>query len=152
MQGSTLASGNPAASVFQLAAGNIGYKLFGIVIWAAAVTSVVGASFTSVSFAQTFHPLITERKNYFIIGFIAVAATLFAIFGNPVKVLIFAGALNGFILAFSLGIMLIAASKKRIMKDYRHSPILMIAGILVALLMLLFGSITVYKELGKLFG
>lgn len=44
---------NPPASVFQLAAGNVGYKIFGIVMWSAAITSVVGAAYTSVSFIQT---------------------------------------------------------------------------------------------------
>ena len=120
-------------------------------IWAAAATSVVGASFTSVSFAQSFHPILTKKKNYFIIAFIICAALLFYIFGKPVKVLIFAGAFNGFILAFSLGIMLIAASKKRIMKEYKHPAALLIAGACVALLMLVFGSMTIYTELGKLF-
>lgn len=151
MQGLTLNPNNPAASVFELAVGNIGLKLFGIVIWAAAVTSVVGASFTSVSFAQSFHPVVTSKKNYFIIGFIVVAALLFALFGNPVKVLIFAGAFNGFILAFSLGIMLIAIANKRIAKEYKHPPVLLIAGIVVALIMLVFGSMTIFKELKNLF-
>ncbi len=151
MQGLKVDAGNPAASVFRLAAGNIGYKLFGIVIWAAAITSVVGASFTSVSFGQSFHPIVTSRKNYFIIAFIIVAAILFAVFGNPVKVLIFAGAFNGLILAFSLGIMLIASTKKRIMKQYTHPKLLIVAGFVVALLMLAFGSITVMNELRKIF-
>ena len=151
VQGLKIDESNPPASVFQLAAGNVGYKLFGIVIWAAAVTSVVGASFTSVSFAQSFHPLVTKKKNYFIIAFIVVAALLFAAFGKPVRVLIFAGAFNGLILAFSLGIMLMAATKKRIMKDYEHSVALLVAGAVVALLMLVFGGITVMNELKKIF-
>jgi len=151
MQGLTLDAGNPAASVFGLAAGNLGYKFFGIVIWAAAITSVVGASFTSITFAQTFHPIVSKNKNYFIVAFIILAAIIFSIFGKPVKVLIFAGAFNGFILAFSLGIMLIAATQKRIMKNYKHPVGLIIAGACVALLMLVFGSITVYNELSKIF-
>jgi Mn2+/Fe2+ NRAMP family transporter len=151
MQGLTLNPQNPAASVFELAVGNIGLRLFGIVIWAAAVTSVVGASFTSVSFAQSFHPFITQKKNFFIIVFIIVAALLFALFGKPVKVLIFAGAFNGFILAFSLGIMLIAIAQKRIARNYKHSTLLWIAGIIVALMMLVFGSMTMYNDLNKLF-
>jgi len=151
MQGLTLDAGNPAASVFGLAAGDLGYKFFGIVIWAAAVTSVVGASFTSISFAQSFHPIVSKNKNYFIVAFIIIAALIFSIFGKPVKVLIFAGAFNGFILAFSLGIMLIAASQKRIMKNYKHPLALLIAGACVALLMLIFGSMTVYSELSKIF-
>ena len=151
MQGLTLDASNPAASVFGLAAGNLGFKIFGIVIWAAAVTSVVGASFTSISFAQSFHPSVSKNKNYFIVAFIIIAAALFAIFGKPVKVLIFAGAFNGFILAFSLGIMLLAVTNKRIMKNYKHPVALIIAGACVALLMLVFGSITVYNELNKIF-
>ena len=54
--GMVISDANPPASVFQLAAGNVGSMLFGIVMWAAAITSVVGASFTSVSFIKTFHP------------------------------------------------------------------------------------------------
>jgi Mn2+/Fe2+ NRAMP family transporter len=152
VQGFVIDKSNPAASVFQLAAGNLGYKLFGIVIWAAAVTSVIGASFTSVSFAKSFHPLVSKNKNYFIIIFIVVAAILFAVFGKPIKVLIFAGAFNGFILAFSLGIMLLAATKKRIMKEYNHPRSLLIIGSVVAFILLVFGSLTIINELKKVFG
>ena len=150
-QGLTLDANNPAASVFGLAAGNIGFKFFGIVIWAAAITSVVGASFTSVSFARSFHPSVAKNKNYFIVSFIIIAAALFAIFGKPVKVLIFAGAFNGFILAFSLGIMLIAASQKRIMKNYKHPLLLLIPGTGICFLMLVCGAIIIYRELKGLF-
>lgn len=143
-KGLILDKSNPAASVFQLAAGNIGYKIFGIVLWAASVTSVVGASFTSITFAQSIHPLLVKKQSYFIIAFIICAALLFAAFGKPVKVLIFAGAFNGFILAFSLGILLIAATQSRIMKGYQHPRAYLIAGSLVALTMLIFGSLTLF--------
>ncbi len=149
MQGFKIDSANPAASVFQLAAGDLGYKFFGIVIWAAAVTSVIGASFTSVSFAKSFHPIITTKKNYFIIAFIICATLLFTFFGKPVKVLIFAGAFNGFILAFSLGIMLLAATKSPIMKTYKHPRILLILGVLVTVLLFIFGSMTMFEEFHK---
>lgn len=152
VQGFVIDKSNPAASVFQLAAGNVGYKLFGIVIWAAAVTSVIGASFTSVSFAKSFHPIVSKNKNYFIIIFIVVATILFAVFGKPIKVLIFAGAFNGFILAFSLGIMLLAATKKRIMKEYNHPRSFLIVGFVVAFILLVFGSLTMINELKKVFG
>ena len=151
MQGLVINLDNPAASVFQLAAGNLGYKFFGIVIWSAAVTSVVGASFTSISFAQTVHPIVLKKKSYFIVGFIVCAAMLFAFFGKPIKVLIFAGAFNGFILSFSLGIMLIASTKSRIMKNYKHPKSYLITGGIVALLMLVFGSIVMINELQKVF-
>lgn len=147
MKGLKVDMANPPASVFQLAAGTIGYKLFGIIIWAAAVTSVVGVSFTSISFIQSFHPKIMKYKNSFIIFFIIIATLFFVFFGRPIKVLIFAGAFNGLILAFSLGIMLIAATQKRIMKDYKHPKTYLIAGFFVVLLILIFGSVTVYREI-----
>ena len=53
--GVKLATGNPAASVFQSAAGELGYKFFGIVIWIAAITSVVGASRTAAAALQACH-------------------------------------------------------------------------------------------------
>ena len=38
--GVTLAAGNPAAAVFGAAAGEVGFRLFGVVMWAAAITSI----------------------------------------------------------------------------------------------------------------
>jgi Mn2+/Fe2+ NRAMP family transporter len=46
--GLSIDDANPPASVFQNAAGTIGYKIFGIVMWCAAITSVIGAAYTSV--------------------------------------------------------------------------------------------------------
>ena len=60
-KGAVLAADNPAGSVFQHAAGNVGYRFFGFVMWCAAITSVVGASFTSVSFFKTLHPFFGEK-------------------------------------------------------------------------------------------
>src|SRR5438034_711294 len=40
---------NPPASAFRLGAGDWGYRIFGIVLWSAAITSVVGCSYTSLS-------------------------------------------------------------------------------------------------------
>ena len=53
-QGFQLDPSNPPASVFQLAVGNVGYKIFGVVMWAAAISSVIGAAYTSVSFYPQF--------------------------------------------------------------------------------------------------
>lgn len=57
-QGLTLDPANPPASVFKLAAGDLGYKIFGLVMWSAAITSVVGCAYTSVSFIRTFSPTL----------------------------------------------------------------------------------------------
>ncbi|MFR3663411.1 NRAMP family divalent metal transporter, partial [Flintibacter sp.] len=50
--------GNPAAEAFRLAAGDLGYRLFGLCLFSAGVSSVVGAAYTSVSFLKTLHPFI----------------------------------------------------------------------------------------------
>lgn len=114
-QGLQLDPNNPPASVFKLAAGNVGYKMFGVVMWAAAITSVVGAAYTSVSFIRTFNATLEKYHKWIIIGFIAVSTIVFALVGKPVAILILVGALNGLILPIALGVMLVAAHKKKLL-------------------------------------
>ena len=75
--GYKLDAGNPAASVFQIALGDVGYKLFGIVLFSAALTSVIGAAYTSVSFLRSFHPNFEKYNNWVIIGFIAFSTLVY---------------------------------------------------------------------------
>lgn len=126
---------NPPASVFQLAAGDVGFKLFGIVIWAAAVTSVVGAAYTSVSFLKTFHPFFEKNQSKIIIGFIVFSTIIFLLVGKPVKTLVVVGTLNGFILPIGLAIILVASTKSKLIGSYKHSLILQLLGWFVVLLM-----------------
>jgi Mn2+/Fe2+ NRAMP family transporter len=151
MQGITLNADNPAATVFQTAAGNIGFKIFGIVIWAAAITSVVGASYTSVSFIRSFHKGIEKNNKSIITAFIILSAGIFIIIGRPVKTLVFVGALNGMILPVALGTMLIAAHNKKIIGKYKHPFALTAFGIIVTAAMTWMGIKTMIAELGKLF-
>lgn len=72
-QGIAIDDGNPTASVFQLAAGNFGYRLFGLVMFAAAITSIVGSAYTSVSFIKTFDRRIAKNENWIIIAFILIS-------------------------------------------------------------------------------
>jgi Mn2+/Fe2+ NRAMP family transporter len=134
---------NPPASVFQNAAGDIGLRLFGIVMWAAAITSVVGAAFTSVSFLKTFHPSIERRNNLVVIAFMIVSAVVFLLLGNPVRLLVFAGTVNGFILPIGLSLILIASRKRSLMKDYVHPLILQVLGWMVVAIMLAFSVTTI---------
>jgi len=119
-QGISLGNENPAAVVFESAAGKIGYRIFGLVLWSAAITSVVGSAFTSVSFARSIHPLIEKYFRQIIISFIILSTVVFLLVGQPVKVLITVGAINGLILPFALAIILLAAWRKDIYKEYRH--------------------------------
>jgi Mn2+/Fe2+ NRAMP family transporter len=130
-RGIPLTENNPAASVFQIAAGQIGYKIFGIVMWSAAITSVIGSAYTSISFLKTFHPSLIHRQKPMIIVFIVISAIFFILNGQPVKTLVFVGALNGFILPFSLGIILMAAYRRQIVQAYRHPAWLTVFGGLV---------------------
>lgn len=66
----------PASSSFKAGAGIIGYKIFGLVILFAAITSIIGAAYTSVSFLKTLHPFIMENEKWFVIGFIAVSTVI----------------------------------------------------------------------------
>lgn len=150
-QGLALDPKNPPASVFQLAAGNIGYKMFGVVMWAAAITSVVGAAYTSVSFIRTLNPTLEKYHKWIIIGFIAISTIVFALVGKPVAILILVGALNGLILPISLGVMLIAAYKPKIVGDYKHPMWMTVFGIVIVLMMAAMSVYTMYTEVPKLF-
>jgi Mn2+/Fe2+ NRAMP family transporter len=129
--GAKLSADNPAATIFQFAGGNVGYKIFGVVIFAAGISSVVGSAYTSVSFIKSFHPAILKFNRQVIIGFIVVSAVIFLIVGKPVKTLIMVGAINGFILPLSLGVMLLAAYRSKITGDYKQPIWLTISGVIV---------------------
>ncbi|MEC1545449.1 NRAMP family divalent metal transporter [Bacillus halotolerans] len=141
---------NPAASVFQLAAGNVGYKIFGLIMWSAAITSVIGAAYTSVSFFKTFSPKIEKNSRGIIIGFIVVSTLAFVTIGQPAKILVLVGSLNGLILPIALGTLLIAAYKKNIVGDYKHPLWLTGSGALVVIVMAIMGVYTLFTQLPQL--
>lgn len=134
-KGNILDFQNPPASVFRLASGQIGYKLFGLVMWSAAISSVIGSAYTSVSFIKTFHPFINRNNQVIIIIFILISCVSYLAVGQPIKTLIFVGALNGLILPISLGAMIFAAYKRNIVGDYKQPLSLTIAAIVVIILM-----------------
>lgn len=148
--GGVLSDGNPAGSVFQLAAGNLGYRFFGFVMWCAAITSVVGASYTSVTFFKTLSPFVEKFQRIIISVFIIISTIIFVSIGNPVTLLIFAGAVNGLVLPIALTIILIAATRNKIVGDYHHPLWMQVAGWLVVALMSYMGWITINSSLHKL--
>ena len=126
--GNQLDAGNPAADAFKIAAGTVGYKIFGLVFLAAALTSIVGAAYTSVSFLKTLFKVVKDNENLFIIAFIVVSTLILIFLGKPVKLLVLAGSLNGLILPITLAITLIASKKEGIVGKYKHSNILFLLG------------------------
>ncbi|SDI26661.1 Mn2+ and Fe2+ transporters of the NRAMP family [Alteribacillus persepolensis] len=142
---------NPTATVFLTAAGDVGLRLFGLVLWAAGITSVVGAAYTSVSFLTSFHPSIEKYKRYWTIGFILFSTLVFTIVGEPVFLLIFAGAFNGLILPLTLGSVLLAAHSKKIVHDYRHPLWMTIFGAVVAVGTAVLGVRTLWIQFTNFF-
>jgi Mn2+/Fe2+ NRAMP family transporter len=150
-QGLTLDKGNPAASVFELAAGKVGYKFFGMVLWAAALTSIVGSAYTTVSFLETLSAFLGKHRKGLIVGFIVLSTAVFVSIGKPVKILIAAGALNGVILPLSLGVMVAAAYRRALVGNYKHPTWLAVSGVLVVILMSMMSVYSIVTEVQKLF-
>ena len=147
--GSSLGEKNAAASVFQIAAGDAGYKFFGVVMWSAAITSVIGASYTSVSFWKTFSPALEKNQRWLISGFIILSTVIFIILKQtPSYILVTAGILNGLILPVALAIMLVAVMKKRLFPVYKHPVWMQIAGWIVVVLMTWMSVLTIQQLIG----
>jgi Mn2+/Fe2+ NRAMP family transporter len=140
---------NPPASIFFHAAGIIGLRIFGVVLWSAAISSVVGAAYTSISFLKTLHPLIATYERLFISIFIICSTTIFVWIGKPTALLIAAGAINGLILPIALAIVLVAATKPRLMKGYRHPLWMQVAGWMVVCVMSWMGVLSIMQWVKK---
>lgn len=132
-KGLLVQSGNPTADVFRQAAGETGFRLFGIVMWCAAVTSVLGSAYTTISFAKTYIPWLQRNPEKGAIIFILCSTVFFLGWGNPVQLLLAAGLINGFILPVSMVILLLAVTKNN--NGYQHPRILTITGWLIAALL-----------------
>lgn len=138
--GAVLAEQNQAASAFEHAAGEFGLRAFGLIFWAAAITSVIGASYTTVSFLTT-HTTKPRTQSLLTVGFIAVCLAIFLWLQQaPAKLLIFAGGFNGLILPLGFTVILWVAWRRRdLMRGYRYPRWLLLVGVLAWLLTLWLG-------------
>lgn len=145
--GVSLTSGNLAAEAFQSAAGDIGRTLFGVILWAASITSVIGAAYTSVSFVTSAKTSPRVRSIATCV-FIAVSATAFTLLGQaPATLLIMAGAVNGLILPVGFAVILWVAWRRRdLLGGYVYPKWLLVIGVAAWLLTLYLG----YRSLGGL--
>ncbi len=128
---------NPAAQAFQAAAGNFGLRAFGVVLWAAAITSVIGAAYTSMSFLQAFKPGISERsRNRATVVFILISLLVYLALGTaPAALLVFAGGFNGLILPLGLTIfMVIGWTRQDLLGGVPYPKWLLVLGSLVCVL------------------
>ena len=143
-KGVQLDSNNPAATVFETAGGRWGLFIFGIVLWSAAISSVIGASYTSYTFVKNIQNKWIQKERGMITLFIILSTSLFVILGKPKELLLAAGLVNGFILPFALGVMLIASRKLPLLKQFKYPLWIELSGWAVVLLM---GSMSVYAAI-----
>lgn len=148
--GFTLDAKNPAGSAFHQALGNLGLKFFGVVLFLAAISSIIGAAYTSVSFLRTFHIALDKYHRFIVIAFIIISTAVFALLGkSPASLLIFAGTINGWILPITLLVMIIAAHKKSIVGDYKHPKWMSAFGIVIVILMSYLAILSIIKLFGS---
>ncbi|MFL0503505.1 NRAMP family divalent metal transporter [Kocuria rhizophila] len=148
--GVALAGDTMAADAFRAAAGEIGVRIFGVVLWAAALTSVIGAAFTSISFvtSSTGSP---RTRNLLTVGFVLVCGVIYLVLGQaPQTLLVFAGAFNGLILPFGFAILLWVGWRRRdLLQGYRYPGWLLVVGV-IAWLFSVFLAVNSLTGLSKL--
>ncbi|WP_404289430.1 NRAMP family divalent metal transporter [Glutamicibacter arilaitensis] len=138
--GVALTSDNKAAEAFGAVAGDIGLRTFGVILWSAALTSVIGAAYTSVSFV-TKSATKERTRNLITVAFIAVCAVIYLFLGQaPQTLLIFAGAFNGLILPVGFAVLLWVAWRRRdLLNDYKYPAWLLTIGALTWVLTIYLG-------------
>lgn len=138
--GVTLSEDNTAADAFQHAAGEFGLRAFGVVLFAAGLSSVIGAAYTSVSFV-TSQQSSDRVRNFATVAFIAVCAVAFVVLNSaPQTLLIFAGAINGLILPIGFAIVMWVAWRRRdLLQGYKYPAWLLIIGVLAWFLTIFIG-------------
>lgn len=134
------ASTTQAADAFQYAAGTVGVRLFGIILFGAALTSVIGAAFTSVSFI-TRQGASQNLRNGVTVGFILFSAAVFWMLGQaPQTILIVVGTVNGLILPIGFTLILWVAWRRQDLLDgYVYPKWLLVIGVLSWLLTIYLG-------------
>jgi Mn2+/Fe2+ NRAMP family transporter len=128
--GAALDPESQAASAFQQAAGQVGLRVFGIVLWAASITSVIGASYTTVSFITSRTRTPERLRAWIVVAFIAVTTLIYLVVGAaPVTLLVFAGAFNGLLLPVGIGVILWVAFRRRdLLHGYEYPRWLLAVG------------------------
>lgn len=127
---------NPAAQAFAAGLGDWGMRIFGVVLWAAAITSVIGAAYTSVSFLVAFMEMTDRSRNIATVIFIAVSLAVFVTIGTaPAALLVFVGGFNGLILPIGLTIFTyVGFARSDLMGGHRYNrPLLVLSAIVCAL-------------------
>lgn len=137
---------NPALQAFQHAVGSFGVQLFGFIFWAAAITSVIGAAYTSVTFMTVFNKRMGERqRSIATVIFIAVSLVIYLMLGTaPAALLVFAGGFNGLILPIGMTLFIYVGWKRAdLMAGYRYPRWLLWTGLITCALTWYMGALSV---------
>jgi len=128
--GASLDPDNQAASAFSQAAGEVGLRVFGVVLWAAAITSVIGASYTTVTFVTSRTKTSERTRTILVCAFIVFTTMVFVAVGTaPTTLLVFAGAFNGLLLPFGIGVLLWVATRRAdLLNGYAYPRLLVSVG------------------------
>jgi len=120
--GAHLSRETPVFDAFRVGAGQVGFVLSTLVFWSAAITSVVGCSYTSISFLSGQSTERTQARRIILFIFLSLVAFIVSNrFGwQPTPLLIAAGTINGVLMPVILGVVLVAAYRRQVMGEYRH--------------------------------
>ncbi|WP_454157434.1 NRAMP family divalent metal transporter [Microbacterium lacticum] len=143
----TTTAANPAGQAFGAVLGTAGIRIFGAIFWAAAISSVIGAAYTSASFLSSFHKRFLGgwSLQWATVIFIVVSLIVYLSIGTaPAAILVFVGGFNGLILPIGLTVFMYIGWFRRDLLGTRKYPIvLLIAGTLVTALTWYMGVVSV---------
>ncbi|WP_123698580.1 NRAMP family divalent metal transporter [Agrococcus jenensis] len=139
---------NPAAQAFGVVLGDAGIRIFGFIFWAAAITSVIGAAYTSATFLSVFAKRLAGGwpLQLATVAFILVSLAVYAFIGTaPAALLVFVGGFNGLILPIGLAIFMYIGWFRQhdVLGGYRYPRWLLIVGTLATLLSLYMGAVSI---------
>ncbi|GGR71347.1 Mn2+/Fe2+ NRAMP family transporter [Nocardioides luteus] len=139
---------NPAGQAFGAVLGDAGIRTFGAIFWAAAITSVIGAAYTSATFISTFSKKLGVGwpLQLATVAFILVSLVLYLLIGAaPAAILVFVGGFNGLILPIGMTIfMYIGWFRQRdLLRGYRYPLWLLVLGTVATLLTWYMGIVSI---------
>ncbi|WP_305817902.1 NRAMP family divalent metal transporter [Photobacterium leiognathi] len=133
--GAVLDTSNPAADAFRQGAGEVGYFIFGLVLFVASITSVIGNSYMAISLIKTLFPVVARNEKAWCVGFIIITSLGTVTMNMPILLLMLAGLINSIILPVVLAMVLAATRRKDIVGDYKHPMYLTVTGVLIVVVM-----------------
>ena len=130
---------NPAGQAFGAVLGTAGLRIFGLIFWAAALTSVIGAAYTSATFISTFSKKLGTGRplQWATVVFIVFSLLVYLALGAaPAAILVFVGGFNGLILPIGMTIFMYVGvfRQKDILGGYQYPVWLLVVGILATAL------------------